>query len=106
MRKAIIGLLIAVALGAVIALWGLPKADESFLICGIGLIIYCAASFACAVISGTKLLNVFNWAASDASVGYILFPLYIFVFPVVGCILCGGGWIFALIKLFNLPKDN
>ena len=106
MRKVLIGSLIVAAIGAVITLIGLPKADESFLLCGMGLIIYCTASFACAVISGTKFMNIFNWVSSDAPTGCILFPLYIFVFPIAGCILCGGGWIFALIKLFNLPQDN
>lgn len=105
MKKALIILLIITFGGAALFFVGLPYANANFSICGWGLVIFCVASFLCAIVSGTKLTKFFNWEASSAPTGCILFPFYMLVYPVIGCILCAGGWIFGIKKLTEIWKE-
>ncbi len=105
MKKALIIFLIITFGGLVLFLIGMPQMDTNFAMSGWGLVIYCAGSFMCAIISGTKLTQFLFWQASDLSLGCLLFPLYMLVYPIIGAILCLGGWIFGIKKLIEIKNQ-
>ena len=109
MKGKLIVSLIAVAIGAVIIIVGLPFMEQFFFISGIGLTIYCTASIIAAYVAGSPLFRFFSWQRdANASVfnGCLLLPIYMCGYPIVGGILCLIGWVFAIGKLSELSKGN
>jgi hypothetical protein len=103
-RMTLIVLLIVTLLGAVLLLAGFSGINENFIL--YGFVIYMGASFTCGFVSGAKIFDFFKWTASDLTLGCLMFPLYMLVYPVVGGILCFGGWIFGLLKLIELSEKK